>query len=485
MVYDIRTYQVTTKEFKMKKLLALLLAMIMVFSLCACADGGKDKDDETEATGESGGINKPGIVLPGEKPEGGETDDDAPIAQIPFKNATADLVLNYGVEYPCTLKFDLEKMTLLFTSTLSETQTGILAIDSEGMYVLTEENGKVIESHSEKFADRYNDAFANLGLPEISDEQLAKIGTTIESLIDMLSGKKDFDMAVIADLMKEFGLDKQLADLYAGMGITEEQFEKAIQSVIDLLNDEQWLKSSFNINNTIVNGSGSFSMNADLGKVAFDVVAAIAKELGQEVPSFEQAGIPSLPVSFALQLSDNIPTKLDASIEVEGQKVELNVTNKILDNGIDLDAKLNLMGVTAELTIDCLVTDTTLDFDAAVTAMGQSFGIAVDGKIDGASFALTADLNAMGQTMRILEVTGTVSDSALSVNFSAGPEGDKLTFTLNAEMADGKPSKITFEGEVSGDKISVTADLYDYDNTSFDISDIKDKATAGTAGVDA
>ncbi len=432
----------------MKKLLAFLLAMIMVLSLCACDQSKKDKDDdETSESSDSNG-NKDFEI-------GGKdflNDLFGTAQEQLFKNVTADMIITAeGEQIPALLKCDLESGNTIVTIDMDE-QTGIIALDNEAMYIITEQNGRVVNAEVQKLQDLLAQTYPQNNMPELTEEQLQKLTSALESVANMLAGKRAFDIDVITDLVNELGVGAQLDDLYAQIGLSAEQAEKVIQAVITLLNDEQWLKNSFNLKNTVINGTGSFSMNVDISKVAYDVVAAIAKELGNDVPDYGSSGMISMPLKVEGELKDGIPTKLNATFEYMGEKIELTFTNKI--------------------------TDTAIDLDLTLTAAGQSVKFELDGAAVGDSFSLVANLSAAGQSYTLLDLNGAITDSKATLNLTAGIPGDKLVIALTSDIVNGIPSTLNLDAELRGEKFSIKADLYDYDKTVIDMNDIKSKAEA-------
>ena len=430
----------------MKKLLALLLAIFMVISLCAC-DNTKsrdrdDDDDTTEAT-----VSGSEVLGDEGDPEG----DDTPSTPEPdkgrsFNNFSANMVITAnGETIPGVLKMDFENRKALLEIENEKTK-GFIAMDDEAVYTYGGDNGGKMYGQVISFNEFFPASVSgsNSQMPEISEEDLNKLIAEFEKLIPMLDGEKDFDLEAIAGILDILGVDMEMDALLAEIGITAEQAEGIVNSVLNLINDPEWLAKNFTVENTVADGTGTFSLKGDPAPAIYDLMAVVATEMGEEVPAFDESGIPSMPVEFTITLADYIPTAL--KLELAGM-FSANATLKITDSSFDLDAN--------------------------VTVMGETMSLAIDGAITGDTATLTVDFTADGQTARILDLTAKMEENKVSIALDIA---SSFAVTMDCEFADGKITSMKAEVTADGETITVSIDDIEYDNTVVDISDVKKAA---------
>lgn len=433
----------------MKKLLALLLAVIMVVSLCACESKSRrdrDDDDTTEATGGTvagGSLDKP---LPeGDGNNEGPDFSTIPEVELPFKNVSSNVNVGAnGVKVPGIAKLDLENQKMLIVLD-KDGLKGSIAIDNEAIYMVGEENGQIVDTQVLSLGDLFPASIpgANSQIPEINPEDLEKALGEIEKLVPMLDGSKDFDIETVVGILQMLGMEIDVNTLLAQLNVTAEQAEKIVNSVLDLITDPAWISKYLTIEHTIANGSGTFAVKGDLAPALYDVMAAVATEIGDEVPEFSQSGIPAMPIDLSLTLQNNIPTALSFSF---ANSVSVSITNTLTANSIDLDI--------------------------SITADGQTVALAIDGAINGDTATLTADLVSGSMKVRVFDLTAQINANKIALSLAAGPIGSRLVAELDIDLANGKPAKFEAGLSMNGETYTISGDLFDYDTTSVDLTEV-------------
>ncbi|MBQ8697107.1 MAG: hypothetical protein IJ519_05240 [Clostridia bacterium] len=434
----------------MKKLLALLLAIIMVFTLCACGEGKKkDKDDDTtEATNAT---EPQGTVA---DPDGSDEPEGGVALSMPYKNVTMDMNMQVaGQQMPAKALVDLENLACIYTFG-DEAQAATVAVDSEGVYILVEENGQVVAAQQQSFADMYSQYIPGYGssMPEISPDELAALSGELQKIVGMLDGSTEFDLETVVGILESAGIELPLEELLTEMGITAQQAEDAVKAVLELLNDEQWLAKSFKVENTIVNGTGTISLESELSTVIYDVMAAVSGAVGEEVPTYDESGFASMPLSVSLTLKDSIPTALNLSYGPADEGISLAVTNVIDSDSIDFDAKF--------------------------TAYGEEYALAIDAAVVGNAITLTADITAEGQTVRVLDFSFTLGTDKAVLIMTAGMPDNQVKIECEATLANGKVSGMKMTCDVFGEVITADATFSGYDSTKVDLTSIKAQTAA-------
>lgn len=309
----------------MKKIISLLLALIMIFTLCAC--GGRDDTDETEETNESAdpkGISLSAIQTAFEawakKTEGVENLTMTFSAETPEGNYSAD-----G-------KVSVKDRTMLITAPI-DTDKYSVAVDGNKVYAMLEsENSlprgsvkELTEDELKKLYGSYTSEELNL---DITQEQ-------VEHVLNMFLGNETFDL----DYLEEIGITPDVDALIQGFGVTKEMVENIANAIIDVVANEEWLKESFPITYETNGNVTTFSMEVSPLNVMVDVMVAMLKTMGQPVTAEDlleslesQMGLSDLSVKVDGTVTDGIPTEMTATLTVSEQEYKFDFSISDINN---------------------------------------------------------------------------------------------------------------------------------------------------------
>lgn len=284
----------------MKKLLALLLSLAIIVSLCAC----KKETEETLAATEVS------ATLPED------------ISEVKNLSAKVTVTSPEG-EYEGELKLDLETERSLAAFSVDGV-LGTLCVADGKIYMLEESEGGLPRGSVQDMTDS--------ALSEkLTKEQLTLIG-------DILLNKKDFTM----DVLSEFGILSQVKLALATNGITAEQAENAVNTVIDLMHDDTWQDEHLSVSTQTDGEDTAFTVETDITKALMSLLTEAAAALGVEDDLNLADEIQSMPVKVEGRFTRNIPVVITLSL-TEGEseysmKIEFHSFN---DTTLDTDAVIS------------------------------------------------------------------------------------------------------------------------------------------------
>lgn len=309
----------------MKKITALLLALIMIFTLCAC--GGKDDTDETEGTtepAETEGVSLNSLQAAfddwAKKMEGVENLTMTLSAETPVGNYSAD-----G-------KVSIKDGTMLITAPV-DTDKYTIAVDDNKLYAMQESEGglprgqikELTEEELEELYGSYTPEDLNI---DITEEQASRI-------LDMLTGKETFDL----EYLEEIGITPDVDALLQEIGITKELVENVAEAIIEVVTDEEWLKESFPVTYETKENVTTFSMELDPMDIVVDIMVAVVKTMGQPVTAEElleslegEMGMSDLSVKIDGTVTDGIPTEINATVAASEQEYKFGFSISDINN---------------------------------------------------------------------------------------------------------------------------------------------------------
>ncbi len=253
----------------MKKLLALLLSVIMTLSICACTD--EKKEDSTDAT-------EVLLTLP---------TDVSEVKKLSAKITVTAL----GEECTGDMKMDLESEELLAVFELDQI-TGTLCVTDGKIYMLEESEGGLPRGTVKDVPEEES----------LSAEQLT-------TLVNIFLNKEDFTMEQLEVFDSLSGLELGLA-MY---GITVEQVETAVNTVIDLIHDERWQAEHITFSTQTEGDDTTFTLQTDVAKTLISLITEAAKVLGMEDKLDLSAEIPEMSLEISCKLTRNIPLVVSLS----------------------------------------------------------------------------------------------------------------------------------------------------------------------------